>query len=111
MASSCRRLAFDRASALGQALHSTGMEDPVTKFEGDLVVVFVGFALTVVLGGVLGVIFDRAKRRREMDLSARAELQHLYGEWFATWKAWQIVPTLPSTPEDTAKKRELQQKA
>jgi hypothetical protein len=35
--------------------------------------------------------WDRIKRRREMDLAAAQDFQHLYGEFFAIWKVWNSV--------------------
>lgn len=32
--------------------------------------------------------WDEIKKRREMNLAAAAEFQHLYGEFFAVWKVW-----------------------
>jgi hypothetical protein len=47
------------------------------------------FAFVAVLGGAAGLLWAKARHRRELDLSALAEFYRVYGSWFATWKAWE----------------------
>ncbi|MGH2787810.1 MAG: hypothetical protein ACRDJV_07845 [Actinomycetota bacterium] len=49
------------------------------------------FAFVAVLGGAAGVLWARARHRRELDLAALARFYDVYGAWFATWKVWSAL--------------------
>jgi hypothetical protein len=51
----------------------------------------INFAFVAVLGGAAGVLWARARHRRELDLAALARFYDVYGKWFATWKAWSAL--------------------
>jgi hypothetical protein len=42
-----------------------------------------------VLGGAAGFLWNKASRRRELDLGAVAAFRATYGEWFVAWKGWE----------------------
>jgi hypothetical protein len=51
----------------------------------------INFAFVAVLGGAAGLLWARARHRRELDMAALARFYDVYGRWFAAWKAWSAL--------------------
>ena len=46
------------------------------------------FVFVALLGGAAGVLWARARHRRELDSAALARFYDVYGMWLATWRSW-----------------------
>src|SRR4051794_27917924 len=57
---------------------------------GCVVATFVGLFAWVVTGR-LARNYEARKARRDRDLAAAEELYEVYGQFFATWKAWEYM--------------------